>query len=438
MSQKRPSPFIIIKTQTTLKRFFTGQEQVETINYLTEGTELITIEEAELLKSSFPIKKLKSVELYSTRKVFLTPILKTEFETCLQDKLSELANPKLKLTKPKSQKNNKKLSKKLIKKLQVINLLENGWKNYEEIGERFHISRQEVLSIANRLENKNKGLPTKFKRPKKLSKEHLEFIDEYVQDPAHLGHSLNQIKEAFVNHFNLGPDFVSTVTINKALWHLKFSYKKIYPISQEKNSPRVKHLRYFSVCYLLRAMQNNYNIIYVDEVGFNQNMIKNYGFSKRKKQIKMITPPKSDNYSVIAALNVEGFLGFQIFRGAVKSEDFCCFLLSLVKKLELDENENNICFLMDNASIHKSCVFKDKILSRFNIIYNGPYSPELNPIEESFAKWKHLVRQKKTINEKTLIHNIVSTAPLISPQDARSYIRHSLKFFEQSFNKIDL
>ena len=44
---------------------------------------------------------------------------------------------------------------------------------------------------------------------------------------------------------------------------------------------------------------------------------------------------------------------------------------------------------MDNANIHKSLKFiKNDFNKKFPIIYNVPYSPELNAIESVFCKVK--------------------------------------------------
>ena len=40
---------------------------------------------------------------------------------------------------------------------------------------------------------------------------------------------------------------------------------------------------------------------------------------------------------------------------------------------------------MDNASIHKTNIMSKRILTTAKVIYNAPYSPELNPIEEVFS-----------------------------------------------------
>ena len=52
------------------------------------------------------------------------------------------------------------------------------------------------------------------------------------------------------------------------------------------------------------------------------------------------------------------------------------------------------------------------------------YSPQLNPIEEAFSKWKHIIkgRNSRTINE--LLDNINSASLEISSNDCKAFFSH--------------
>ncbi len=82
---------------------------------------------------------------------------------------------------------------------------------------------------------------------------------------------------------------------------------------------------------------------------------------------------------------------------------------------------------MDNARIHHSKLFK-KYSQEHNldIIYNAPYCPEYNPIENVFSKVKILLR-KKTNNEIKLLTNIEKCFNKITKNDLKNYFINSLK-----------
>jgi len=60
---------------------------------------------------------------------------------------------------------------------------------------------------------------------------------------------------------------------------------------------------------------------------------------------------------------------------------------------------------MDNASIHKALTLKP-FLNKFRILYNAPYSPFINPIEEFFGNWKFYFRKRFAQNTIEIIQKI--------------------------------
>ena len=95
---------------------------------------------------------------------------------------------------------------------------------------------------------------------------------------------------------------------------------------------------------------------------------------------------------MLAAINFEGTLNYIVIDGSCKSKDFVGFICELIKNRNLINNLEETYFFCDNASIHKSNFLQHQFFNKVNIMYNCPYSPELNPIEEIFNKWKHLIR----------------------------------------------
>ena len=58
---------------------------------------------------------------------------------------------------------------------------------------------------------------------------------------------------------------------------------------------------------------------------------------------------------------------------------------------------------MDNLSIYKTKDFMQKLAKYQNILYNSPYTPQLNPIEFAFSKIKNKVRKDRPLSEKDLL-----------------------------------
>ena len=110
------------------------------------------------------------------------------------------------------------------------------------------------------------------------------------------------------------------------------------------------------------------------------------------------------------AMSDLGILGFVLFDGSCKSIDFIGFLYNFIQK-DLNHLENkHITFFMDNASIHKSKLFKNNFAKSHSVLYNAPYSPQFNPIELAFSIIKRDVKEKNPQNLKSLISSIISAA----------------------------
>ncbi len=60
-----------------------------------------------------------------------------------------------------------------------------------------------------------------------------------------------------------------------------------------------------------------------------------------------------------------------------------------------------------------------------SLLYLPPYSPDLNPIEQAFAKLKALLRQAGTRTRETLWATIGRLLERFSPDECRNYIRNA-------------
>ena len=70
---------------------------------------------------------------------------------------------------------------------------------------------------------------------------------------------------------------------------------------------------------------------------------------------------------------------------SVNTDKFHAFLKRLRSKYQF----RRICIYMDNLSIHRSKITAKLLKSlRMEVVFNPPYSPWANPIEECFASVK--------------------------------------------------
>jgi transposase len=60
-------------------------------------------------------------------------------------------------------------------------------------------------------------------------------------------------------------------------------------------------------------------------------------------------------------------------------------------------------------------------------IFNVPYCPEYNPIENVFSQVKQIIKMKKN-NQKQLLKNVTNAFKKVTKQDLHKYYKNSLNF----------
>ena len=92
--------------------------------------------------------------------------------------------------------------------------------------------------------------------------------------------------------------------------------------------------------------------------------------------------------------------------------------------------------VMNNAPIHTHQDIQKYIESRgYGCVYLPPYSPALNPIEESWAVCKSKVKREKLLKEETLTSRITDACNKVLLSDLKGFCRHSMSMFEDCLNK---
>ena len=81
--------------------------------------------------------------------------------------------------------------------------------------------------------------------------------------------------------------------------------------------------------------------------------------------------------------------------------------------------------VMDNLGAHRPKRVRKLIEARgCELIYLPPYSPDLNPIEEAFAKVKHLLRKIGARTKEALVEAMGRALGAVSDEDARGFFAH--------------
>jgi hypothetical protein len=81
---------------------------------------------------------------------------------------------------------------------------------------------------------------------------------------------------------------------------------------------------------------------------------------------------------------------------------------------------------MDNLSSHKKLAVRQAIeATGATLLFLPAYSPDLNPIEQVFAKLKALLRKMALRSVEALWKALGSITGCVSPQECKNFIRHA-------------
>ncbi len=81
---------------------------------------------------------------------------------------------------------------------------------------------------------------------------------------------------------------------------------------------------------------------------------------------------------------------------------------------------------MDNLRVHHTKEVKDKFeKAKIKILYLPPYSPERNPIEESWSKIKNILRSVGANSIADFIDAMVKAKNAITTENATAFFRHA-------------
>src|SRR5215216_6694658 len=82
--------------------------------------------------------------------------------------------------------------------------------------------------------------------------------------------------------------------------------------------------------------------------------------------------------------------------------------------------------VMDNLGAHRPTRVRELVEQRgCELLYLPSYSPDLNPIEEAFAKIKHLLREACARSRGALVEAMGVALSAISTRDARGFFEHA-------------
>lgn len=164
-------------------------------------------------------------------------------------------------------------------------------------------------------------------------------------------------------------------------------------------------------------------LVFVDETATSTNMARLRGRCARGvRLIGRVPQGQWQTVTFVAGLRNDRMVAPLVIEGAMTGESFLAYLEQcLVPTLKRDD-----IVIMDRLNVHKVAGVREAIeAAGATLRYLPSYSPDLDPIEQAFAKLKALLRKAAERSVRGLCHRLGSLIQTFSPQECANYLRHA-------------
>lgn len=147
------------------------------------------------------------------------------------------------------------------------------------------------------------------------------------------------------------------------------------------------------------------------------------GWCRRGQRLKAKAPfGKWKTMTFIAALRCDRIDAPCLFDGPINGEAFLAYVQTfLVPTLQPGD-----VVIMDNLGSHRGKLVRRAIRKAgARLLFLPKYSPDLNPIEQVFAKLKHLLRKVQARSYDGLLEATAKLLDAFSPDECANYLRNS-------------
>ena len=163
-------------------------------------------------------------------------------------------------------------------------------------------------------------------------------------------------------------------------------------------------------------------LVFVDEMGANTSLSPLRAWSRKGQRAYCSVPRnRGKNTTLLASMSVEGMGPTLAVEGSTNAAVFEAYVeKALAPSLRLGQ-----VVVMDNLSAHKGDRVRALVETRgCRLMYLPAYSPDLNPIEEAFAKVKGILRKAQARSREALIEAMGRALDAITSPSVRGFFEH--------------
>jgi transposase len=164
-------------------------------------------------------------------------------------------------------------------------------------------------------------------------------------------------------------------------------------------------------------------LVFIDETWIKTNMAPLRGWGPRGRRLKALVPfGHWKTMTFLAALRCDRIEAPFVLDGPINGAAFRRYVVDfLVPTLTAGD-----IVVLDNLGSHKNKAVREAIRAvGARLVFLPPYSPDLNPIEQVFAKLKHLMRAAAERTVETTWRRAGALLELFKPDECAAYLQNS-------------
>ncbi len=192
-------------------------------------------------------------------------------------------------------------------------------------------------------------------------------------------------------------------------------------VAGERDRPDVARRRAQWIKYQDRV--DPARLVFIDETWTRTNMASLRGWAPRgSRLIGKVPDGRWRTMTFLAALRHDRITAPWLLEGPIDGESFATY----VEKVLLPTLRHGDIVIMDNLGSHRGKIIRKLIRSAGAKLFLLPkYSPDLNPIEQVFAKLKHLLRKAAARTLETVCAAIGELLGAFTKNECANYFKNS-------------
>lgn len=161
-------------------------------------------------------------------------------------------------------------------------------------------------------------------------------------------------------------------------------------------------------------------LVFIDETSVKTNLTRLRGRALRGQRLRMDAPfGRWGTQTFIAGLTSQGLIAPWVIKGAMDGDAFAAYIRDVL----VPELKPGTVVIMDNLATHRNVEAAKAIrAAKCWFLYLPPYSPDLNPIEQAFAKLKAHLRKVGARTFTDLFKALGDICRMFTPEECWNYL----------------